>query len=83
MIAYECKDCSSITALIKKSNLSCEVEKLNAAGKKKKSLKFLFFSFFNIYYFLYEKIALFQECTFAKLKAHCQSFCNLIFLHAF
>lgn len=81
MIAFEYKDCSSITALIKKSNLSCEVEKSNAAGKKEKSLKFLFF--FNIYYFLYEKIALFQECAFAKLKAHCQSFCNLILLHAF
>lgn len=80
MIVFEYKDCSSITALIKKSNLSCEVEKSNAAGKKEKSLKFLFFL---IYIILYEKIALFQECAFAKLKAHCQSFCNLILLHAF
>lgn len=37
MIAFECEDYSSITALIKKSNLSFEVEKLNAAGKEKKT----------------------------------------------
>lgn len=41
MIAFECEDYSSITALIKKSNLSSEVEKLNASEKEKKSQSLL------------------------------------------